>query len=402
MMPISLLDIRTAYSNIKDQVQKTQVNLSHSGSQKLGVSLYFKYENEQTTGSFKIRGALNKILSLNEDERKRGVIASSAGNHAQGVALSASLAGVQAQVVMPKSSPLVKIEATRSYGAKVILHGEIYDEAYEHAKKLSEENGAVFVHPFEDDKIIAGQGTIALELEEQLKNLDSIVIPIGGGGLISGVATGLKALKPSLKVYGVVPENNPAMYYLFKGQQMSLAERKPTIADGLAVKRPSQKMFNDYIRPLVDDIAMVTEEEIAESIVFLLERAKTVVEGSGAVGLAGVLKMKDSWALGKSCCVLLCGGNIDLNKISKIIQKGLSESGRMARFRIVVEDRPGMLHRLTKTLAECETNVLQVSHDRFRSDLSLSQTQIEFQVETKSFNHIEEVKVRLREAGFLI
>ena len=399
-MPITLTDIENAYRIIKDRVQKTQINLSHSGSQRLGSSLYFKYENEQTTGSFKIRGALNKMFSLSDAEKQRGVVASSAGNHAQGVALSASLAGVKARVVMPKTSPLVKIEATRSYGAEVILEGDIYDEAFDYAQKLSQDTGAVFVHPFEDDHIIAGQGTIALELVEQLKEIDSIVIPIGGGGLISGVATGMKALKPSIRVFGVVPENNAAMYHLFHGKTFDPLNRKPTIADGLAVKRPSLNMFNNYIQPLVDDVASVSEEEIAQSMVFLLERAKTVVEGSGAVGLAGALKMKSEWNLGKSCLVLLCGGNIDLNKIAKIIQKGLSENGRLARFRLIVEDRPGTLFLLTKTLAECEANILQVSHDRFRSDLNLNQTQIEFLVETKSLEHVELIKSHLEQAGF--
>lgn len=398
-MTVQLSDIEKARLRIQDVIQHTQLSYSRSGSDWIGTEVFFKFENEQKTGSFKIRGAMNKMKSLTPDELKKGVVASSAGNHAQGVALSATLCGTKAQIVMPVRSPLVKVMASQSYGAEVILHGDVYDESYAYAREMEKEKGLVFVHPYEDDQVIAGQGTIGLEILETLPDVDSIVIPIGGGGLISGIATAIKSIKPECRIYGAVAENNPGMYKLYHGQPHDPSERKPSIADGLAVKKPSPHMFETYIQRLVDDVATVSEDEIAEAIVFLLERAKTVVEGSGAVGLAALAKMKNSWNLGKKTCVLLCGGNIDLNAISKVIERGLAKKGRLVRVGVVVPDKPGTLFRLTSILAEQNANVIQVSHDRLRPGLEINEAQIEFLIETRDLAHIERIRVAMEASG---
>lgn len=398
-MALKLKDIEQARLRIQDIIQKTQLSFSSSASQWIGPEIFFKHENEQKTGSFKLRGAMNKMKSLTPEELKKGVVASSAGNHAQGVAYSATYCGSKAHIVMPTISPLIKVTATRGYGAEVILHGEIYDESYAHARELEKQQGYVFVHPYEDELVMAGQGTIGLEILESLPDVDSVIVPIGGGGIISGIATAIKSIKPSCKVYGAVAENNPGMYNLFHGKAHNSSERKPTIADGLAVKKPSPNMLENYIRPYVDDVATVSEDEIAESIVFLLERAKTVVEGSGVVGLAAAAKMKDKWQLGKKTCIVLCGGNIDLNAISKVIERGLAKKGRLVRISVVVVDKPGTLHRLTSVLAELDANILEVEHDRLRPNLEISEAQIEFLLETRDEEQIQKIQAAMIKIG---
>jgi threonine dehydratase len=398
MSPISLNDIRAAHDKIRSLVMHTPMHASRSASEWLGTQTYLKFENEQTTGSFKLRGALNKILSLTEKERAGGIVASSAGNHAQGVAFAAHKVGAKAHIVMPVNSPLVKIIATQGYGAEVILHGQFYDESYAHARTLEKERGHTFVHAFEDPLIIAGQGTIGLEIAADLADVDSILIPIGGGGLISGVATAIKALRPQCKIYGVVSSQAPGMLNLYRNESVETSPG-PTIADGIAVKKPSTVMHDTYIAKLVDDIVAVSDDEIAESIVWLLERAKTVVEGSGATVLAAAAAKKGTWDLGKKTCLLLSGGNIDLNIISMVIDRGLSRHGRLARITVVVPDRPGTLLRLTNALAAEQANILDVKHDRLRNDLLVSETAIEFLVETRSRDHIKRLKLALASAG---
>lgn len=390
---LQLNDIKKAYELIKQHIFTTPLQLSQSSSQRLGCEVYFKYENTQHTGSFKIRGALNKILNLSEQERARGIVASSAGNHAQGVASSATQVKAKAHIVMPVNSPLVKVLATQHYGAEVILHGQVYDEAYTHARELEKKHGYTFVHAFDDPLVMAGQGTIGLEIYEQLADLDSIVIPIGGGGLISGVATALKALMPKVRIYGVVSDQAPGMFQLYRKQAVQKPSSVLTIADGIAVKNPSEQIYRDYISRLVDDVIAVNDDEIAEAIVWLLERGKTLVEGSGATVMAAASKGK--WNLGKKTCLLLSGGNIDLNIISLVIDRGLSQRGRLARITVVVPDRPGELMRLTNILAEKKANVLDVKHDRLRPDLLISETAIEFLVESRSEDHIKELREAL-------
>ncbi|HEX4924850.1 MAG TPA: threonine ammonia-lyase [Bdellovibrionales bacterium] len=398
MRIVELSDIQKARSTIQNVIHRTSTLVSRTFSERLGTELFLKRENEQKTGSFKIRGAYNKIASLTAEEKRRGVIACSAGNHAQGVALSARLAGVKAHIVMPESAALVKIEATRDYGAEVILNGDYYDTAQDHARTLAAERGFVFIPPFEDPHIIAGQGTLGLELVEDAKDLDTVIVPIGGGGLISGVAVAVKALNPKCRVLGVQSVRAPGMAEAFKTKALGGAVKAAsTIADGIAVKKPSPHIYENYISKYVDDIATVTEDEIAEAIVLLMERAKAVVEGAGATGLAALMagKLKP----GKRCAVVLSGGNIDMNIVEKVIERGLSRHGRLSRFSVVVDDVPGMLSRITACLAQQKANILQVEHDRISSDLALLETRIDLLVESNSEEHAKRIKAELKGLG---
>ncbi len=397
---VGLDDVKQAQKILKNLIKKTETSPSLSASQLIGSEIYFKLENTQRTGSFKIRGAYNKIQSLTAAEKKHGVVASSAGNHAQGVALSAKLANVKSTIVMPVTAPLNKVAATKAYGANVILHGEIYDEAYEHARKLEKEESYTFVHPYEDPKVIAGQGTIGLEIFEQLPDLDSVIVPIGGGGLISGVAVALKALQPRCRIIGVQSELAPGMAQLFSGKKTSSVspqKRRSTIADGIAIKSPSEVMYKNFISKLVDEIVTVTEEEIATSIVYLMERVKTITEGSGAAAWAAVMHKK--LKLGKKSCVILSGGNIDLNIISKVIELGQIKRGRLVQLSVVTDDLPGSLNRLTQVIAAERANVLEVHHDRVARGLSLRETRIDFVLETTSPEHVEKIKKSLAAVG---
>ncbi len=396
---ISVEEIMAARTVIRDFITRTPVKPCPSALEIPGTQLFLKFENEQRTGSFKIRGALSKMKSLGAEERARGIVASSAGNHAQGVAFAAKLIGVQANIVMPVNAPIVKIDGTRAYGADVILKGDFYDEAYAHALELEKSRGYIFVHPYQDPKVIAGQGTIGLEILEELPELDSLVVPIGGGGLISGIATAVKALRPSCRVYGVVSDQAPGMMHMAKGLAWNPPARKriATIAEGIAIKNPSKLMAETYVSRLVDDIVEVTDDEIAQAIVFLLEKGKTVAEGSGAAGLAAV--MAGRLRLGAKSCVLLCGGNIDLNIIAKVIERGQRRNHRLARIAVVVDDLPGNLHRLTGVFAEHMSNVLEVYHDRVSPELGLRETRIDFLVETSSDEHIRSLLGALKTIG---
>lgn len=398
LMTVSLDDIKKAHALIKPTIKETPIDQSVSASKLLGSDIFFKYENQQITGSFKIRGALNKIASLSEAEKARGVVASSAGNHAQGVAFSATRSKVKSVIVMPQTAPLIKVAATKDYGAEIIQHGEIYDDAYEYARQLEKEKGYTFVHPYEDPFIIAGQGTIGLEIYASLPEVDTLIVPIGGGGLISGIATAIKALNPSCKVYGVQSEVTPGMEKLFHKLNIPETKRRvSTIADGIAVKKPSPLMYESFISKLVDEIVTVSDDEIAEAIVFLMERAKTVAEGSGAAGLAAAMNGK--LKLGKKTCIVIGGGNIDLNLVSKVIEKGQTRKGRLVELSVVVDDLPGNLNRLTQVIADSRANILQVHHDRISQGLHLRETKIHFLLETTSPEHVEKIKQALTAAG---
>jgi threonine dehydratase len=398
MRTTSLSDIQKAREIIRTEVHNTSVDYSRSFSRTAGTDIFLKKENEQRTGSFKIRGAINKMHCLSAAEKAKGVIACSAGNHAQGVALSAQLSKVKSIIVMPESAPLVKVEATKDYGAEIILKGQIYDEAAEHARTLSKQHGYTFFHPFEDPDVIAGQGTLGLEILEQIPDMDSVVVPIGGGGLISGIAIAIKALRPKCKIYGVQASRVPSMASAFTNKKiLTDVACLPTIADGIAVKRPSQHMYDNYISKLIDDVVTVGEDEIAEAIVLLMERSKAVVEGAGASSMAAVLSRKLS--LGKKTCVVLSGGNIDMNLVEKVIDRGLSRHGRITRLSVIVGDVPGTLNKLTGCLADLRANVLQVSHDRIDQGVALMETRIDFTLETNSPAHIETIKTALTKMG---
>lgn len=397
-MKVSLQDILNAKNNIQKDIKPTEASYSESLRKLLGFSVSIKYENTQKTGSFKIRGALNKILSLTEDEKKRGVVASSAGNHAQGVAFSATKLGVKSTIVMPVTAPLIKVQATKEYGANVVQHGEIYDEAYEKALEIEKSSGAIFVHPYQDPKIIAGQGTIGLEILDQAPETQAIVVPIGGGGLISGIAIAAKTLNPKIKIFGVQSSQTPGMEHLFHQKApVEYLKRITTIADGIAVKKPSQIMYDSFIKNYVDEVVTVSDDEIAESIVYLMERMKTVAEGAGGAALAALLNKKLPAV--DHTCVLVCGGNVDLNVISKVLEKGRIKKGRLIELSVVVEDLPGTLHRLTKVIADNGANILEVNHDRVNSGLYLRETRIDFVLETTSHEHVEKIKSSLQEVG---
>jgi threonine dehydratase len=332
-------------------------------------------------------------------EKQRGVITCSAGNHAQGVALSASLNSVKSVIVMPETAPLTKIQATKNYGAEVILKGQTFDEAKEHAFGLAEKYGYVFVHPYEDEKVISGQGTVGLEVYEQIQGLEMLIAPIGGGGLISGMAVSLKSLNPKIKVIGVQTEAVQTMYQLFKkiSPPTEVAHSMATIADGIAVKAPSQVMYQDFIAKYVDDVVTVNDSEIAEAIVFLLERAKTVAEGAGAAALAALLSRKITAA--SKTCVVVSGGNIDLNMIAQVIQRGQIQRGRLCEMSVTVPDIPGSLSQVTQILAEQKANILEVHHDRVKQGLNLKETRIDFVIETTSHEHIHRVRESLKKWG---
>ncbi|MDG0817940.1 threonine ammonia-lyase [Bdellovibrio svalbardensis] len=397
-MKVSLEDIKKARETIKDIINTTELSHSISASKLLGSEVYFKYENTQRTGSFKFRGAFNKISNLTAEEKSRGVVASSAGNHAQGVALSATLAGVKATIVMPVNCSISKASATRSYGAEVVLKGEIYDEAYEHAQSLEKQFGYTFVHPYQDPFVIAGQGTIGIEILEKIPDLDCVIVPIGGGGLISGVALAVKSINPKCRVIGVQSDRSPGMACLYNKQTVDQAKKRAaTIADGIAIKNPSALMYENFISKYVDEVVTVSDDEIAEAIVFLMERTKTVAEGSGAAAMAAA--MHRGLNLGKKCCVIISGGNIDLNIVSKIIDRGQILRGRLCELSVIVDDLPGNLSRLTSAIATEKANVLEVRHDRVSQGLSLRETRIDFTLETTSIEHVERIKRALEATG---
>ncbi|PIU01359.1 MAG: threonine ammonia-lyase [Bdellovibrionales bacterium CG10_big_fil_rev_8_21_14_0_10_45_34] len=398
---MKLEDIYAAREVLKGVVHMTPLFFSQSCTDRAGNRIFLKGENEQRTGSFKIRGAFNKIHHLTKKERESGVVASSAGNHAQGVALAGREQNVGVTVVMPTTAPLVKVEATKSYGAEVILHGALYDDAYEKAREIERLTGKTFVHPYDDPYVIAGQGTVALELLDQNPNLDTVVVCVGGGGLISGIAVALKSLKPSIKVFGVQAQAAPSLYESFKRKSLFRVDQPiKTIADGVAVKNPSETILKNYLLGYVDDFCTVTEDEIADAIVFVMERAKSVVEGSGVLGLAAVLN--GHLKLGKETAIVLSGGNIDLKIISRVIDRGLKKTGRLARIRVAVEDKPGILADVAGIIAGGQANVLEVFHNRNQEGLFLQETSIEFVVETNSHEHVDRIKQVLCAAGHRI
>jgi threonine dehydratase len=391
-LKVRLADIEKARELIKPHVTRTVMEHSANCSKLAGFDVFLKFENFQQTGSFKIRGAANKLSQLTPSERKAGVIAASAGNHAQGVASMAQKLGIKATIVMPELCPLIKVVSTKRFGAEVVLHGAAYDEAYQHALEIQKITGAVFIHPFEDEKIIAGQGTIGIEIFEDLPDVEVVFIPIGGGGLLSGIAVALKELNPKIKIIGVQSTGADSMARSFHSKKLAM-DLKPvsTIADGIAVKRPSPAMYESFISKLCDDIVTVDDDEIAKTIVFLMERAKAVVEGAGATALAALLAHKSDVKC-KKAVAILSGGNIDLNTLERVIDRGLQVSGRLAKIVVAAPDVPGSLNKLTALIAEKRANVLHITHNRVSDRIHLRETIIEFTLETTGAEQIEEIK----------
>lgn len=400
MSIVTLQDVQTARETIKHIVKKTDLLESTKLSEETGNNVYLKLENLQKTGSFKIRGACNKIANLTDEEKANGVIASSAGNHAQGVALGASMNGIKATIVMPATAPLAKVTATKGYGAEVILNGLVYDDAYAKAVEVQKETGATFLHPFNDKYVIAGQGTIALEIFEDLENVDTILCPIGGGGIIAGIAVAAKAIKPSIKIIGVQTCNIPSMRESLTCGVVTTAFNAPTIADGIAVKTPGDLTF-EIIKELVDDVITVEEEEISHAMLFLLEKQKIVAEGSGAVSVAALLSGKYQ-AKDENVVCVISGGNVDVNMMYRVIDTALAKEGRRYTFETVVQDRPGGLAELTKVISETKANILSANLTRLTTGTKLGTQTVEIVLETFDADHIIEVRDAVMKAGFYI
>jgi threonine dehydratase len=396
MSIVSPADIDAARHVLAGQVVNTPCLHSRTLSEITGAEVYLKFENHQFTASFKERGALNKLVSLTAEQKKKGVIAASAGNHAQGVSHHATRLGIPSIIVMPRFTPNVKVEMTERHGAEVVLFGENFDEAKAHATEIAETRGLTFVHPYDDEKVIAGQGTIALEMLEAQPSLDTLAIAIGGGGLISGIATAAKALRPDIDVVGVETLRFPSMYAAIKGASANFGPS--TIAEGIAVKEPG-KLTRAIVERWVSDILLVDEGDIEEAIVMLLEIEKTVVEGAGAASLAALIKHRDRFA-GRRVGLVLCGGNIDPLTLAEIIQRGMVRSGRLARVKVELRDLPGALAKITGVIAESNANIEEVHHQRAFTNLPVQSAEVEFVLKTRNFAHAEEIVKKLAVAGF--
>ena len=393
-----LYDFIEARERLNTVITKTKLIHSSIFSNETGNEVYIKPENLQRTGAFKIRGAYNKIARLTEEEKKRGVIAASAGNHAQGVALAAQKLGIKAVIVMPKHTPLIKVEATKRYGAEVILTGEVYDEAYEYAKKLQEKEGYTFVHPFNDEDVIEGQGTIALEVLEELPDADIILVPIGGGGLISGIASAAKLKNPLIKIIGVEPEGAASALEARKSHHVVELDEANTIADGTAVKKIGDITF-DYIEKYVDDIVTVSDYELMAAFLVLVEKHKIVAENSGILAVAGLKKLN---VTGKKIISIISGGNIDVLTISSMINKGLVARGRIFTFAVDLPDKPGQLVAVSQILSEQNANVIRLEHNQFKNLDRFHEVELQVTVETNGEEHINKITQEFEKKGYII
>lgn len=395
---LKLEDFKAAKKRVDEVIEETHLIHSEAFSAECGNDVYIKPENLQKTGAFKIRGAYNKIVKLDDDAKKKGLIASSAGNHAQGVAYAAKMLGVKATICMPAHTPLIKVDATKAHGAEVVLHGEVYDEAYAKAVELQKSKGYTFVHPFDDEDVIEGQGTIALEILEELPNTDVILVPIGGGGLIAGIACAAKQINPNVKIYGVEPEGAAsALAAIHEDQVVTLAEAN-TIADGTAVKTIGNKTF-EYIKKYVDGIITVNDYELMDSFLLLVEKHKLVAEGSGILSLAGLKKLYEK---NKKVVSLISGGNIDVMTISSMINKGLISRGRIFTFSVQLQDKPGQLELVSRVLNQCNANVIAVDHNQFKNFARFSEVELRVTVETNGNAHIQTIINEFDKLGYKI
>ncbi len=398
-LSLTLADVLAARERIRNSVYYSPCTRSEMLSRGTGLEIYLKLENLQMTGSFKERGALNRIATLSAEQSKRGVVAASAGNHAQGVAYHATQRGIRAVIVMPLTTPLVKVTATRNFGAEVVLHGANYDEACEEATRLCEAEGMTFIHPFDDAVVMAGQGTIGIELLEQVEGLEAVVVPIGGGGLIGGIACAVKESKPSVRVIGVQTAKLPSMVEARAAHHPVTVDAATTIADGIAVRRAGDVTY-PVVERYVDEIVTVDEDEIASAILTLLEREKTLAEGAGATALAAVLQGRTSLAAGTKTAVLVCGGNIDVTLLSRIIERGLVQDGRLIRLRIHLLDKPGALMDLTELIAKHRVNIVDTLYNRAYYGVNLGDTAIDITMETRGREQVAELLAALTAAGY--
>ena len=396
---VTLHDVEVSRERIRDRVYLSPCARSETLSRATGTEAWLKLENLQMTGSYKERGALNKLLLLSAAERERGLIAASAGNHAQGVAYHAGRLGVRTAIVMPETTPIMKVANTRAYGARVVMHGANYDEAYAEARRLEQVEGLTFVHPFDDPAVVAGQGTIGLEVLEQAPGLEAVIVPIGGGGLASGVAVAVKSRRPDARVIGVETEVLPSMITALEEGHPVTLEPATTVADGIAVKRAGDLTL-EHVKAYVDDVVTVSEEEIASAILYLLEKEKTVVEGAGAVGVAALLQRKARLE-GKRVVAVVSGGNIDVNLVARVIERGLVKDGRLVRISVALMDKPGQLARVSSIVANHRANVIEVHHTRAFAT-RFGDTTLQLTLETRGPEHVEEILRALRERGYQV
>lgn len=396
---LTIEKIRHAQTVLTEAIYKTDVIYANRLSGEYDI--YLKTENLQKTGSFKIRGAYYKISQLSPEEKKRGVIACSAGNHAQGVALAATKNGISSLICLPEGAPISKVEATRGYGAELCLVSGVYDDAYARAIQLRDECGYTFIHPFDDEDVIAGQGTIGLEILEQVKDVDAIVVPIGGGGLISGVAFAVKAVNPKVKIYGVQASGAPSMLNSLRDNKIETLPSVSTIADGIAVKQPGAHTF-EYCKKFVNGVVTVTDEEIATAILALMERQKMIAEGAGATPLAAIMAGKLPELKGKKICCLVSGGNIDVTILNRVVDRGLLMSGRKCTMNIELLDKPGQLVTVSKIIAACGANVVGVHHEHANAGSDVIGCFLRIDMETRDFEHIRKIRSALEQAGFHI
>jgi threonine dehydratase len=396
---LQLADVLAARDRVAATARHTPLDYSHTFSSMTGADVHLKLETFQRTGSFKIRGATNRIATLSEAEREAGVVTASAGNHAQGVALAATRIGVDSKIVMPEHAPNSKVQATESYGAEVVLHGADYDAAAEYAHRLEVEEGRTYVHAFDDEAVMAGQGTIGLEIYEDLPEVETVVVPIGGGGLISGIATALKGKNEDIRVVGVQAEGASSVAdSLQKGHVVERGSVE-TIADGIATRKVGEQTFS-VIRERVDEVVTVSDSEIAVALTKLLERSKTLVEGAGAVALAAVLESRFEFDEGETIVPALCGGNIDMNVLTTVIMRGLIETGRYLRLKTVLKDRPGALERLVDVLSAEDVNIYAIEHDRASRDIAMNDAEVELDLETKGPAHVDSLLDALESHGY--
>jgi threonine dehydratase len=394
--PVTLADIRAAAARIGGNVVRTPTLHSKTLSKLTGAEIFLKFENLQFTAAYKERGALNKLLLLGEKALSDGVIAASAGNHAQGLAYHGARLGVPVTIVMPRTTPTVKVTQTESHGATVVLHGETFDAAYAYARELETAGGLTFVHPFDDADIIAGQGTIALEMLEDAPSIDMFAIPIGGGGLLSGVGTAAKALKPGIGIIGVQAELYPSMFAMLRGETREIGG--DTLAEGIAVKEPGH-ITRAIVAEIADDILLVGERELEKAVSLLLEIEKTVVEGAGAAGLAALLTHPERFA-GKTVGIVLCGGNIDTRLLANVLLRDLARSGRLARLRIRLQDRPGALFHVARVFNEQAVNILELAHQRIFTNLPAKGLSLDVECETRDRAHLDRLVTALVDDGY--
>ena len=396
---LSLSDVRAARERIGDAAVRTPIEYSHTFSGFTGAEVYLKCEQFQRTGAFKIRGATNRIATLPEADRESGVVTASAGNHAQGVALAATRAGVDAKIVMPEHAPISKVKATEGYGGQVVLHGADYGEAQTRAHELEREEGRFYLHAFDDPDVMAGQGTIGLEIVEDLPDVGTVVVPIGGGGLISGIATAVKGLDSDVRVVGVQAENASSVAASLNKGEIVETEGVDTIADGIAVSRVGERTF-EVIRERVDEVVTVSDPEIATAITYLLERSKMLAEGAGAAALAATLEGAFDVREGECVVPLICGGNIDPNVLTTVLMRGLIRSGRYLRIRTVLKDRPGTLLELTDVIASNRANIYAIQHDRTARDIGMGSAEVELDLETRGHDHVDALIEALEARGY--